>query len=293
MKTEVKKLDGNKREISIEVSGDIVRNKFDDVFKEIAKEAKVPGFRPGNAPRDILEKNYSSHAQELVLKELIPDLYQQAVKQEALEALELPDISEVKLGRDSLSFKATVEITPEIAVKNYKGLKIEHKKIEVSPDEIKRSIDSLKESRKAKILDDNFARGLGYPGLTDLEKTIEKQIYLQKDNLQRQKIESGLIEGIVRDLDFKLPASLVNRQLEELVRQAKLDLALKGLPREKIEAEEKTWREKLEPEAKRQVKIYLALSAIAKKENIAQDDHMPEKVMEFLLREAKWQEGGN
>jgi FKBP-type peptidyl-prolyl cis-trans isomerase (trigger factor) len=47
-------------------------------------------------------------------------------------------------------------------------------------------------------------------------------------------------------------------------------------------------REELEPEARNQVKVYLVLSAIAKKESIPLDDHMPRKVMEFLLREANW-----
>jgi len=58
MKTEVKKIDGNKRELDIEVTGELIKNKFEDVFKHIAKEAKVPGFRTGHAPRDILEKHY-------------------------------------------------------------------------------------------------------------------------------------------------------------------------------------------------------------------------------------------
>jgi FKBP-type peptidyl-prolyl cis-trans isomerase (trigger factor) len=293
MKTEVKKLDSTKREINIEVEGDVVKNKFEDAFKEIAKDAKVPGFRAGNVPRDILEKNFSSHAHEMVLKGLIPDLYNQAIEKEGLEVLELPDISDVKLDRMSLSFKATVEITPEIPVKNYKGLKVEYKKIEVAPDEIKRSIDSLKESRKIYTVDDNFARGLGYPDLPRLEAAIERQIYLQKENIERQKIESGLIESILKDLDFKLPASLVARQLEDLIRQTKVDMALKGAPREKIDEQEKTLREHLEPEAKRQVRVFLVLSAIAKKENIPQDDHLPHHVMEFLLKEAQWKEGGN
>lgn len=293
MKTEVKKLDSTKREISIEVSGDIVKNKFDDVFKKIAQDAKIPGFRVGNAPRDILEKHYSSHAHERVLKELVPDLYNQAIEKEGLEVLELPNIFDVKLDRNNLSFKASVEINPEIPVKNYKGLKVHYKKIEVTPDEIKRSVDSLKEARKVDTIDDNFAKGLGYPDLSELEKAMEKQIYIQKENLQRQRIENGLLESILKDLDFKLPLSLVNRQLQDLIRQAKLDLALKGTPREKIDEQEKALHEQLEPEAKRQVKIYLVLSAIAKKENILQDDHMPHKVMEFLLREAQWQEGGN
>jgi len=83
---------------------------------------------------------------------------------------------------------------------------------------------------------------------------------------------------------------MVNRQLEELVRQAKLDLAFKGLEREKIEEQGKVLSAELEPEARKQVKVYLVLSDIAKKENIPLDDHMSRRVMEFLLREADWQE---
>lgn len=290
MKTELKKIDATKREISIEVSGDIVKNKFEDVFKRIAETAKVPGFRPGHVPHDILEKHYASTLHEEVLKELIPDIYHEAVGKEGLSVIELPQISEVKLDRTKLSFKATVSVSPEIAIKNYKGLKVNYKKVSVTPDEIKRNIDSLKEATKIDTLDDSFAKGLGYPDLSELEKAIERQIFIHKENQTRQKIESEIIENIIKDLDFKLPQSLVNRQLQEMVRQAKLDLALKGLPREKIEEEEKILFSELEPEAKRQVKIYLVLTEIAKKENIPLDDHMSRRVMEFLLREADWVE---
>jgi len=293
MKTEVKKLDSNKREISIEVSGDIVKNKFEDVFAQISKEAKIPGFRPGHAPRDILEKKYSSHAHELVIKELIPQLYNQAIDKEGLEVIELPNISDVKLDRATLSFKAQVEVSPEIPVKNYKGIKVTYKKIEVGPEAIKRNIDSLKEARKIDVIDDNFARCLGYPNLAALEKAMEKQIYIQEENLQRQKIEKEIIESITDGLDFKLPQSMVNRQLQDLVRQAKLDLVLKGFTREKIEEQEKTLTGQLEPEARSQVKVYLVLTAIAKKENIPIDDHMPRKTMELLLKEADWTESSN
>ena len=293
MKTEVKKLDSNKREISIEVSGDIVKNKFEDVFAQISKEAKIPGFRPGHAPRDILEKKYSSHAHELVIKELIPQLYEQAIDKEGLEVIELPNISDVKLDRATLSFKAQVEVSPEIPVKNYKGIKVTYKKIEVGPEAIKRNIDSLKEARKIDVIDDNFARCLGYPNLAALEKAMEKQIYIQEENLQRQKIEKEIIESITDGLDFKLPQSMVNRQLQDLVRQAKLDLVLKGFTREKIEEQEKTLTGQLEPEARSQVKVYLVLTAIAKKENIPIDDHMPRKTMELLLKEADWTESSN
>ncbi len=289
MRIEVKKLDSTKREISIEVSDDIVKNKFEDVFSRIAKDAKIPGFRPGHAPRDMLEKHYSSSAHEQVLKELVPDVYSEAIKKERLDVIELPEISDVKLDRLRLSFKAIVEISPEIPLKNYKRQKAVYKNITVTPDEIKRNIDLLKESRKIDAIDDSFARGLGYPNLPELEKAVERQAFLQKENQQRENLENEIVENLTRDLDFKLPQSLVNRQLQDLVRRAKMDLALKGVAREEIEKHEKKISDDLEPQARKQVKNYLVLAEIAKKENISLDDNMPQRVIEFLLREADWQ----
>jgi FKBP-type peptidyl-prolyl cis-trans isomerase (trigger factor) len=288
MKTEVKKVGSNIRELNIAVSGDVVKNKFEDVFKRISGEAKIPGFRPGHAPRDILEKNYAGVAHEQVLKELVPDIYNEAVNKEGLDVIELPEISEVKLDRESLSFKAKVEVSPEIDMQDYKGIKIDYKSVTVAADEVKRAVDSLKESRKLDKADDALAKSLGYPSLAELEKILEKQIFIQKENAERQKIESQIIEDLIKKVDFKLPQGLVKRQLEDMLRQAKVDLALKGVERKKIEEEDEKMRKDLEPEAQKQVRIYLVLSAIAKKENIAFDDHMPRRVMEFLFREANW-----
>jgi FKBP-type peptidyl-prolyl cis-trans isomerase (trigger factor) len=290
MKTEVKKIDNSKKEISIEVNGDIVKNKFLDAYKRIAKEAKVPGFRVGHAPRDILEKNFSRHAHELVIKELVPDIYNQAIEKEGLDVIELPDISDVKLDGNSLSFRARVEIRPEIPIKDYRGVKINYKKVNVSDDEIKRSLDSLKESRKLENIDDNFAKGLGYPSLSKLQEAVKRQLYLQKENIERQKIEQETVESVMKGLDFKTPQTMVNRQLQDLIRQAKLDLALKGMPAKEIEGQEKELAQSLLAQAEKQVRVYLVLAEIAKREKIPIDDHMPQRVIEFLLKEANWQE---
>jgi len=290
MKISVKKLDDNKREIIVETGGDIVKNKFEDVFKKMAQEAKIPGFRPGHAPRDLVEKHYGAHVHEQVLKELVPDIYNQSIDKEGLDVIELPQITDVKLERENLAFKATVEVSPEIDAKNYKGIKIDYRKIEVAADDIKRSIDSVKESRKVEKADDSFAKTLGYPSMQELENAMERQIFLHKENQERQRIENEIILTISKDLNFKVPQLLVERQLQDMLRQAKVDLAIKGVPREKIDEQEKVMLSELEPEARNQVKIYLILSAIAKKENIVLDDHMPRHVMEFLLREADWKE---
>jgi len=290
MKTEVKKIDGTKREINVEVSGEIIKNKFDAVFEKIGKEAKVPGFRQGHVPRDILEKNFSSYAYELALKELLPDIYAQAIEKENLEVVELPHITDVKLDRNTLSFKATVEVAPDINLKGYKKIRVNYKNIEVTPEEVNRNIDALKEKRKIDSLDDYFARSLGYHNIQALQKAVETQIFINKDNQQRIRIEKEIIDSITDGVDFKIPQSLVNRQLEDLLRQSKIDLALKGVPKEKIDEQEDVMRKQLEPEAIRQVRVYLILTEIAKRENIPLDDNMTQRVMEFLLREADWQE---
>lgn len=288
-KSEIKKIDGTKREIKIEVEGQRVKDKFEQVFAQIAKEAKVPGFRPGHAPRQILEKHYSASAHQQVLKELIPDVYNEVVAKEALDVVELPEITDVKLEQMKLSFKATVDISPQIEIKEYKGIKIDYQPPAVDEQDVKRYLDSLKESRKIEAIDDGFARSIGYPALADLQQALERQIFTQKENQQRQKMEGQVIEKITAGLDFKLPRTLVERQIQEMIRQAKLDLALKGIPRDKIDEQEGALRKELEPEAEKQVRIYLVLSAIARKEHIAQDEHMPRRVMEFLLKEAKWE----
>lgn len=285
---EVKKIDSTKRELEIEVSGERVAGKFEEIFTQIGKDAKIPGFRPGHAPRDMIEKNYSSLAHEQVLKDLVPAVYNEAIEKENLDVIELPQITDVKLERSRLSFKAAVEVSPEIKLKNYKGIQVSFKKANVSADEIKRNLDSLKEQKKIEAIDERCAKGLGYPTVAELEKAIERQMLAHKEQEERQRIEHEIIEGLIKDLDFKLPRSLVERQLQDLVRQAKVDLAYRGVAREKIEEQEKELQASLEAEAKKQVKVYLVLGEIAKKENIPVEDSMPRKVMEFLLQEAQW-----
>jgi FKBP-type peptidyl-prolyl cis-trans isomerase (trigger factor) len=289
MKAEVKKLDTATREISVEVTGDVVKNKFEDVFKKITQEAKIKGFRPGHAPRDIVEKEYSGHAHEQVLRELIPEVYQQVLDQEKLDVIDYPQISDVKLERSLLSFKAKVEVSPEITIKDYKGIPLTYTKPAVNADEIKRQLDSMKESRKIDSMDDAFARGLGYPTLDELKAVMERQALVTRDNAQRHDIEKQLIDHLTKGLDVKLPQVLVSKQLEDMLRQTKVDLALKGVPKDKIVAEEEALRKEIEPQARRQVLVYLVLASIARSESIALDDHMTHNVMELLYKNAKWQ----
>ncbi len=290
MKTQVKKIGRNLRELTVEVEGDIVRKKFDEIYNRLNKEAKIPGFRPGNVPRDILEKHYSAVVHQEALKELLPEIYNQALGKTQLEAVSLPEISDVNLDKDNLSFKASLEIKPKIDIKNYKGLKLEYKQIEASEDEISQALDKLMQNY-SQVSAEDLAHSLGYPDFETLRKVLEKQIYLEKTRAQQINLENSIVEHLLKQVSFQVPASLITQQLKRLQRQAEMDLALRGMSKEEIEKQRQALRENLKPAAEKQVRIYLVLEEVARRENIARDDKMAQRVIEFLLRQADWKGG--
>ncbi|MCM8757800.1 MAG: hypothetical protein NC900_03405 [Candidatus Omnitrophica bacterium] len=288
MKIEVKKIDPTKRELYIELEGEIVRNKFEDVTKRISKEAKVAGFRPGYVPLDILEKHYGDKIKQEVLEELIPTIYNQAIEKEKLEVVDLPQIYEVKLDKYSLSFKAKVEVLPDLSISNYRKIKINYKKVDVSEEEVSGYIKSLAEKRKIQKIDDFFARSLGYPDFLSLKESVKMQLFIQKETDSQRKVEQDILDHLLKESKFNVPQALLERKLADLVKQAKWELLLKGLSKEEIEAKEKELTEDLKPQAERQAKIQIILTYIAKQQNIPEDENVFLRTMEFLLKEADW-----
>jgi len=292
MKIETKKIDSTKIQLYIEVDSEAVKKKFAEVFAQINKEAKVPGFRPGYVPLNILEKHYGNEANQRVLDELLPKIYQEAIEKSNLEVIDYPDIYDIKLERDSLSFKAEVEILPEINLKNYRKIKLTYQKINVCEKEIEEYLGRIAKERNIEKIDDNFARSLGYLNLEEMKNSIEKQIFVQKENQRYQSMRNCILEYLLKETDFKVPPALLKRKRDYLLRQVKLDLILKGLSTEEIEKKESQLEEELNPEAERQARLEVIFNQIAKKENIPQDENMFQRVLEFLFKEADWKEEG-
>ncbi len=290
MKVETKKLDAGKVQLDIEVPAEIVKKKFDQVYEKIGKEAKIPGFRPGKAPRDILEKHHGRIAREELIKSIIPEVYRDSLEREKISAVELPQISDVKLESNILSFKAIVEVRPEIALKDYKNVKLKYKNVTINQDEVEKALHNLKETHKAGGIDEKFAKSLGYPSVNVMRVSIQQQLFVQKENTLRYHLQEDLIKEILAQVKFKIPQSLLGQRLNELIYQAKERLSSRGMSKEQIDAHEEALKKELSPEAESQVKTYLVLDEIAKKENIPQDEHMSQKVIEFLLGEADWVE---
>ncbi len=183
VKTLVKDLPDCKKELSIEVPPEDVSRCLEEVYQDIGKNAEIPGFRKGKAPRDLIIARYQASALRELLDRLIPDSYRQAVQQLQLRTVSLPEISQVNFDREKpLIFKAQVEVYPEVQVKAYAGLPVAEKKVEVKPEEVERVLADLRE-RNARFLQ---AENRGVKAedflLADVEIQVEEKTLEKKKN---------------------------------------------------------------------------------------------------------------
>jgi FKBP-type peptidyl-prolyl cis-trans isomerase (trigger factor) len=294
MKVTVKKIDALRREMHFEVPKERVLQKQDEVLKEIAKHAKIPGFRTGKAPKKLVETSHGKFANEEMLKNLIPEVYREGVEQEKLDPIDLPAIDNVELKDGTVKFRATFDVRPEVEVGDYKGIPVTKKSSEVADDEVVKTLDYFKKGRGLAddaVLDDAFAKGMGFPTLEELKKSIKRNMEYDKDRQNRAEVENQIIDELIKRSKLHVPLSLVERQAhgrqEEFVNRLKSYGAKDEDIKKKLEESAKQIKEA----AEKDVRIYLILQKIAQLEKIeaGEGENLSAKVMEFLFKEAKWE----
>jgi len=295
MKVEVKKVDALNREMRFEIPREKVSEAMDAVYTEIGKHAKIKGFRPGKVPRHILVTSHGQLAKDETIKKIIPQAYHDGVSQHQLNPIDLPEITEVNLKDGVLTFTATLDIRPEVKVSKYKGLDVERKKNEVSEEEVQKTLDFFKKGRTDQevTIDDNFAKGMGFPSLEDFKTALKRQLEFDRDRNNRMDIENQIVEELIKNAKLIVPQSLVKRQLYHRLNESLRRLKAQGLNDAELKKKEEELRTQLEPAVEREVRVYLILEEIGKLENITvadQNESLPGKVMEFLLKEAAWKD---
>lgn len=296
MKVEVKKVDALKREMKFEVPKERVSAALNEIYNEIGKAAKIRGFRPGKAPRHLIEAEHGNLAREETIKKVIPEVYREAIEKEKMDVLDLPEIHDVEFKDGSIRFTAHVDIRPEIKVKDYKGIKVTRKSSKVTEEEMNKTLEYFQKSQGAEkpaAIDDDFAKALGYPNLADFKESLSRQMEMDKDRQNRFDVENQIVEHLIKETKFQVPGGLVKRQLEHRLHDAAHRLKHQGMPEAEIKKREDEMRKDFEKVAEKDVRMYLILDAIAKLEGItvaSENESLPAKVMAMLLKEAKWEE---
>src|SRR3989338_3499253 len=217
MKIEVKKIDATKRELKFEIPKDRVTKTMEEIYTEVGKGAKIKGFRPGKAPRHLVEAHYGKLVQEETIKKIIPEVYHEGIEKENISPIDLPEIEDVHFKDGVISFKARLDIRPEVKIKDYKGIKITRKDSQVTDEEINKTLEFFKkgQGKEDLAIDDNFAKGLGFPGLEDFKNSLRRQLEVDKDRQNRLDLENQIIEHLLKEAALVVPQAAVEKQAEQ------------------------------------------------------------------------------
>jgi trigger factor len=142
----VESLEGNKVRLHVAIPASEFDKAVDAAFRKLAADVKIPGFRPGKAPRQLLEARFGSDvARREALQEALPGYYADAVDAEHLDAIAPPEI-DITAGEDEgdVEFDAVVEIRPVITLTGYDALRIEVSATEVTDEAVDAQIDGLR-----------------------------------------------------------------------------------------------------------------------------------------------------
>jgi len=149
----IKDIATNQKEIEIKVDKAAFDAEVDKAFKKNVGKINIPGFRKGKAPRAIIEKMYGKGVfYEDALNALIPGVYEEALKESKLEVVSRPDFDVKSIDDDGVVLTAKVFVKPEVTVSEYKGLKGEREKVEITDEAVDKEIDRVRE-RNARIVD--------------------------------------------------------------------------------------------------------------------------------------------
>jgi trigger factor len=132
--------------LSVEVDEQEFDRAIDAAFKKIAREVRIPGFRPGKAPRRLLEQRLGGeYARQEALRDSLPEYYAKAVHENDVDVIAPPEI-DIRSGEESgpVAFDAVVEVRPRVSVPGYAGLQVTIPSPEVTDEEIDRQIDRLR-----------------------------------------------------------------------------------------------------------------------------------------------------
>jgi len=147
VKSSFEVLDGNKVKLSVEVDEGEFDKAVDAAFRKLAREVRVPGFRPGKAPRRLLEARLGTDvARQEAIRDALPDFYEKALRENDVEPIAAPEI-EITAGKESgpVAFDAVVEVMPQIRVAGYEGLRVALPGFTVTDEEVEAQVERLRE----------------------------------------------------------------------------------------------------------------------------------------------------
>jgi len=224
-----------KKLLRVELDAKAVDEAFESITKDFQKQAALPGFRPGKAPRALVLKKYEVEIKDEVKRKLIGENYRKALEEKKISAISQPDIEEIQFGRgQNLQFAATIETAPEFQLPEYKGLPVKRETKSVTDEDVERALKLLaqqhmkfetvaRELRMGDVAVVNYTGACDGKPITETAPTA-KGLTEQKNfwvDIAPDTFIAGFAEQLIgakagdkRTVNVDFPADFVTKQLQ-------------------------------------------------------------------------------
>jgi trigger factor len=151
MQVSVENTGGLERRLTVHVPESEIQGKVDSKLRELSKQVKIKGFRPGRVPMSVVKQRYGKQVRQDIVNETMQASLQQAIQDESLKPASRPRVDAAPEGLDSgdLDFTAVIEVYPELDAIDVSGLEIERPEAEVEEGDVEEMLQTLREQRKA------------------------------------------------------------------------------------------------------------------------------------------------
>ena len=296
MKILSNKRDGNTIVLEVEEDYASFKTSVEKELVEASKEIKLPGFRPGKAPKDMVEKAINQDMLEArAAQGLVSDLYPKILQEAKIDPVDFPRIEIVQLKTNKpFIFKASIDVYPEVKLGKYKGLKVEKAVVSVTDDDVIKVLEDIHKrfskavpegENKPLELNDEFAKKFSRFGtLAELKIDLKENMTRDKKEQAEADVKNQLIGLVAQEVTVDLPPGMVEAEISLMLDELKGSLAQSGLTLEQylmsIKKDEKNLRDEIRKSAQIRVKGKVILLAIAEAEKF----EISEEEMEAELK---------
>lgn len=190
VKVEIKKQKENEMNLKIETDKSIVNEKLDKVYNDTSYKIKIPGFRKGRIPKNILNLHLGKdYFYDKTSEELIPECYLEAIKKIDIKPINQPEIKVIQIEEDKpLIFEATVQVMPEIKLGSFNKINIKKEDIKVTNTDLNNEIKRIQENQaKLNVVKNRKSKKNDF-------LVIDSQGYIEGKAMKGSKVEKQMVQ---------------------------------------------------------------------------------------------------
>jgi trigger factor len=362
------------KKVSVEVPQELIATKLAEQFKQLRREAAIPGFRPGHAPPKLIEKRFHNDVRDQVRRSLISESYEQAISKNSLTVIGEPQFDnaeEIKLPESgNLTYSFEIEVQPDFQLPPLTNLSVKKPKVQVKDDHIDQAMlnlrqqqgvlvpvedrgvqpgdyliadvhlktdgsevehrhdaqliarpsrfaglqlddldvklqgmkpgekreftvaasdahadeklrgkevtveVALKDIKKMELaeLNEQFLDSLGFTSEQELRQALAEQMEQRVQYDVQQSMRDQINNYLLQNVYIDLPTKLSDRQADRVLKRRRLELLMRGLPEDQVDAKIDELRGSVKEEAVRDLKLFFILQKIANDQNVDVDE---------------------